>query len=221
LSAYSVSTSRGRPRVELHLSEGREHARQPRGIDFDPGERVGRKPQRVVTGEDRRRVADALGSKAFAQMLVYGGPAAAHAIAVHPVVVDQEVRLHQFDGDAGVERRLQLRGGACRAAADHHQRRAQPLSAAHAQVAHCPDHLDHLAAVVASTVHRGVEKTVQPRVDFGFDRRDQREKGVFSHRLRAQPEPARDRAASFGGSARSRRHFRAEPNTGQGLGVRG
>ena len=126
-------------RLPLHHAEGvvgqePRHACAARGVVRRQQVREGERLQPVAHQHRRRLAVD----------LVDGRPAAPQVVVVHArqVVVDQRVGVDQLQGDREADRQRAVGGvAAAGLAAGQHQRRAQPLAAAHQRVAHGPPEL--------------------------------------------------------------------------------
>ena len=110
------------------------------------GERFQRHGRRVVARQERGSIPHRARAKMMRQQGMYGGPAAPDVVAVHPVVVDQEIRLQKLERRSGVERYAVGRLVVDRAVSRDEQGRAEPLSSAHGEIAQGVDEGDDVGS---------------------------------------------------------------------------
>ena len=171
--------------VDLHLRERAERSMDARRALLRPRDSASVAQRHAeVAGEDRGRCAEARRAIVRREQRVHGRAAASHVVLVHPVVVDEEVRMQELDRDGRVESRLEIRRVARRSIPRDDERGAESLASAQAQVPQRAHHVDDFVAVVGGGVHLRVEEARETRVDVAAYRFEKREEWIGFKGLR-------------------------------------
>ncbi len=157
--------------VDAHQrAQGGQH---PLGRERDGGHHLERQVPREVAGEHRRRRAQVL-PEALGERGVHRRPPAAGEVAIHPVVLDEQVGLEQLQRHAGLERGLDRRVGRDAGVGDGEQRRPVPLAPAEREIPRGGGHRGDLGPVLAEGVDAAVpqhrEALLDRRADSGEER---------------------------------------------------
>jgi hypothetical protein len=151
--------------VLLHVREHGEGPRDPVCRGVDQGECLEGERGRIISGEHGGRIACALRSVMACEHHVHRGATAAKIVAIHPVVMDEQIRLQKLEGGARPDRDVLGGTGIDRQIGGHQQRGAQPLAASHGEVAHGADHGDDVGAERLAGGELGLEQRAEACVD--------------------------------------------------------
>ena len=151
--------------VLLDLGEQRQGADHAIRGCVEAREHIERQGGGVVASEDRGGISELPGAVVSAQHRRDTRSAAAKVVAVHPVVVHEQVGLEQLERDSRVERRIFGVRVIMGQIADQDERRTQAFSAAQRQVTNRTRHGFDVCAVAHGIRDTGVEVAGETGVD--------------------------------------------------------
>lgn len=122
-------------RIELKLREPREQSWKAFSRDLDAGERSSGERQRVVTREHGAASSHVRRAHMRLERGVHGWPPTPDPVSIHPVIVNQKVRLQELYGRAHRDGRRPVARLGPESIAGGDQRRTQAFSSPQAQLA--------------------------------------------------------------------------------------